>query len=82
MNEIIHLLNEYSAIPDKESLYARVLKSFIDHREKCLRDELHNKVSSSISDPQCRAILQSVALFEPLERLVKLYRLVSHRAAI
>ncbi|MFP3564963.1 hypothetical protein [Paraburkholderia sp. SIMBA_030] len=73
MNEIVDLLNEYMAIPDRESLYARVLMSFIAEREPCVRHDLERQIEATTSDQGHREQLQHFARTAPLERLAELY---------
>jgi hypothetical protein len=73
MDEIVKLMNEYMAIPDKGSLYARVLMSFISERERGMRHELETRLGSTTRDREHRARLRHFAQTVPLERIVELY---------
>ncbi len=73
MDEILDLMNEYRAIADKGSLYARVLMSFIAEREQRMRQELERQIVATIRDPEHSAQLRHFARTAPLERLVALY---------
>jgi hypothetical protein len=73
MDEIINLMNEYMAIADKESLYARVLRSFIAEREQRMRKELERRLGATTRDPEHGARLRLFARTAPLERIVALY---------
>lgn len=73
MNEIVDLMNEYMAITDKESLYARVLMSFIAEREQQIRQELERQIVASTRDREHCARLRHFARTVSLERLVVLY---------
>ncbi|MFT0174691.1 hypothetical protein [Paraburkholderia mimosarum] len=73
MDEIVDLVNEYRAIADKESLYARVLMSFIAEREQRMRQELERQIVATTRDREHRARLRHFARTASLERLVALY---------
>ncbi|WP_434113537.1 hypothetical protein [Paraburkholderia caffeinilytica] len=73
MNELVDLMNEYMVISDKESLYARVLMSFIAEREQRVRQELERQIEATTRDREYRAQLRRFARTAPLERLVALY---------
>lgn len=49
MNEIVDLINEYEAIQDKESLYARVLMSVIADRKARARYDLDRQIEATAS---------------------------------
>lgn len=74
MDELVDLVNEYMAIADKASLYARVLMSFIAEREQRVRHELERQIEATIRDREYRARLKRFARTAPLERLVALYK--------
>jgi len=69
MKELVDLLNEYRAIADKESLYARVLMSFITERELRVRDELEKQIEAANVARESRERLRHLARTAPLERL-------------
>ncbi|MCP3713358.1 hypothetical protein M3I54_42010 [Paraburkholderia sp. CNPSo 3274] len=73
MDEIIELMNEYRAIADKGSLYARVLMSFIAEREQRMRQELERQIVATTRDREHCARLRNFARIAPLERLIVLY---------
>src|SRR5260370_17238372 len=73
MDEIVDLMNEYLAIADKASLYARVLMSFITERERLVRQELGRQIDATTRDREYRARLRQFARTAPLERLLALY---------
>ncbi|MFM0514977.1 hypothetical protein [Paraburkholderia sp. RL17-373-BIF-A] len=73
MDEIVDLMNKYRLIADKESLYARVLMSFIVEREQRMRQELERQVAATTRDREHCARLRHLARTAPLERLVALY---------
>lgn len=50
MSEIVDLINEYEAIQDKESLYARVLMSFIADREVRVRYDVERQIEATTSE--------------------------------
>ena len=50
MSEIADLLNEYQAIPDKQSLYARVLMSFIAAREVRIPHDEERQIGATTTD--------------------------------
>jgi len=47
MDELVDLMNEYAAIDDKDSLYARVLASFIAGHEARMRCESERKAEAA-----------------------------------
>jgi hypothetical protein len=73
VHELADLLDEYATITDRESLYARVLMSFIDEGERLLRAELERQIRSSIRHAKRREVLSDLAKSAPLEDLVRLY---------
>lgn len=50
MNEIADLLNEYKAIPDKQSLYARVLMSYIAEHEARVKHDEERQLEATTAD--------------------------------
>ena len=73
MNELVDLMNEYMSIADKDSLYARVLKSVITEREQCVRQELEGQIEATIRDREHRTRMRRFAQTAPLERFLALY---------
>ncbi|MCO4880457.1 hypothetical protein VOI32_40895 [Paraburkholderia caribensis] len=73
MDEIVDLMNEYRAIADKSSLYARVLMSFIAEREQRMRQELERQIVATTRDREHCARLRHFARTARLESLVVLY---------
>ncbi|RDK00786.1 hypothetical protein [Paraburkholderia lacunae] len=73
MNEIVDLLDEYEAILDKDSLYARVLMSFIVEREVRVRHDLERRIEATTIDRKQFARLRHFARTAPLGCLAKLY---------
>jgi hypothetical protein len=61
MDELADLMNEYMAIADKASLYARVLMSIIAEREQRMRDELERQIKATARDREYRARFQRSA---------------------
>ncbi|RKR31634.1 hypothetical protein [Paraburkholderia sp. BL17N1] len=73
MNEIVDLINEYEAIQDKESLYARVLMAFIADREVRTRHTLDRQIEATTRDGGQLVQLRHLAQTAPIEYLTKLY---------
>ena len=73
MDELVELMKEYAAIADKDSLYARVLMSFIRERDGLVRRELERQLAGTIKDREHRARVRNFAMTAPLERLVSMY---------
>jgi hypothetical protein len=73
MDELVDLMNEYMAIADKESLYARVLMSFIVERKQRVRYELERQIDATAGGREYHTRLRRFARTAALERLVTLY---------
>jgi hypothetical protein len=80
MSEIVDLLSEYQAIDDKDSLYARVLKSVIVDREIKLRRELERQIEASTRDRGYLARMRHFTRYAPLELLAEMYGPLRHPA--
>lgn len=73
MNELVALVEECAAIGDTESLYARVLMSFIREREALVRCELARQLDASVRDREHRARMRHFAKNAPLKQLLTMY---------
>ncbi|TFE36426.1 hypothetical protein E2553_42455 [Paraburkholderia dipogonis] len=69
MNEIVDLINEYEAIQNKESLYARVLMSFIADREVRTRHTLDRQIEVTTRDGGQLVRLKHLAQTATIEHL-------------
>lgn len=73
MENIAELMSEYAAISDRESLYARVLMSFINARASLVRQEIMRRVDVVTKDRERRVMLKQFARYAPLVELIDIY---------